>query len=169
MTRQELFDKRVEERVKEELTPVNANKRYDEMLDEVSGEIRIGSITFDASRVLEELDPIAYRCGFSDWLDGAELEEIDGEYYEQSEVDDIKEETENEIEESDFIRICDECGKVMQEGYCIGGGQAYYCSDECLHKATDEVDREAYDIGGDNSDSYWTNWEWSDEWARLME
>lgn len=32
------------------------------------------------------------------------------------------------------IRVCDECGKIMVEGYCIDGGMEYYCSDECLHK-----------------------------------
>jgi len=32
------------------------------------------------------------------------------------------------------IRVCDECGKIMVEGYCIDGGNEYYCSDACLCK-----------------------------------
>ena len=28
------------------------------------------------------------------------------------------------------IRTCDECGIEMVEGYCINGGEEYYCSDE---------------------------------------
>lgn len=55
-------------------------------------------------------------------------------------------------------RICDECGKAMAEGYCIEGGQSYYCSDECLHKnLTEDEYLELYDDG--DGDSYWTEWE----------
>jgi hypothetical protein len=42
---------------------------YDAMLNECSGEIKIGCLTFDASRIVEELDPVAYRCGFNDYVD----------------------------------------------------------------------------------------------------
>jgi hypothetical protein len=30
-------------------------------------------MSFCASRVLEELDPIAFNCGFDEWLDANEL------------------------------------------------------------------------------------------------
>lgn len=40
----------------------------------------------------------------------------------------------DDLEDTVEIRICDECGKLMVEGYCIDGGMEYYCSDECLHK-----------------------------------
>ena len=43
---------------------------YDDMLNECAGEVRIGSLVFDPARIVEELDPIAYRCGFNDWADG---------------------------------------------------------------------------------------------------
>jgi len=36
---------------------------YDDMLDEVHGEF----MGYSASRILKEVDPIAYRCGFSDY------------------------------------------------------------------------------------------------------
>lgn len=55
------------------------------------------------------------------------------------------------------LRICNECGKIMKQGYCIDGGVEYYCSDECLHKHyTEEEWNEMYEDGGD---SYWTEWE----------
>ena len=55
------------------------------------------------------------------------------------------------------VRICDECGEVMTEGYVIGGTLEYYCSDECLHKHyTEEEWKEMYTDDGDN---YWTSWE----------
>lgn len=34
----------------------------------------------------------------------------------------------------DHIRRCTECSKPMKEGYLVGQGAQYYCSDECLHK-----------------------------------
>jgi hypothetical protein len=50
----------------------NAEQQYDDMLDELYP-VEIGGMSFCASRVLKELDPIAYNCGFSDWLDANEL------------------------------------------------------------------------------------------------
>lgn len=40
----------------------------------------------------------------------------------------------DDLEDAVEIRVCDECGKIMVEGYCIDGGMEYYCSDACLHK-----------------------------------
>ena len=42
---------------------------YDEFLDEIYGEIKIGYLTFNASDIVKELDPIAYQTGFSDYED----------------------------------------------------------------------------------------------------
>lgn len=44
-------------------------ERYDEMLDDLYGPVRIGTLTYDASRVLKEVDPIAYRVGLSEFED----------------------------------------------------------------------------------------------------
>jgi hypothetical protein len=56
-----------------------------------------------------------------------------------------------------YARKCDKCGKLFNEGYCINGGEQYYCSDECLFKAVPNHHRLC--IGQDDSDSYWTSWE----------
>jgi hypothetical protein len=42
---------------------------YNEMLDEVYGEVKIGELTYMTSDVLSSVDPIAYRCGHSDYND----------------------------------------------------------------------------------------------------
>lgn len=39
---------------------------YNEMLNDWYGPIKIAGISFDPSRIFEELDPIAYSCGFDD-------------------------------------------------------------------------------------------------------
>ena len=50
------------------LTMEEAEEMYEEMIDECYGEVNVG-VTFNASRVLKELDPIAFRCGFNDYMD----------------------------------------------------------------------------------------------------
>ena len=41
---------------------------YDDSLDEM-GDIEIGCLSYRPSEVLKRVDPIAYRCGYDDWLD----------------------------------------------------------------------------------------------------
>lgn len=48
---------------------------FDEMLNDVYGTFRVGVSEFDASEILRELDPIAYRTGLSDFE--SELENED--------------------------------------------------------------------------------------------
>lgn len=52
---------------------------YRECIDEIDGPVTIAGIKFTASRILEELDPIAYRCGLADYVDGLDVTD-DSEY-----------------------------------------------------------------------------------------
>ena len=57
----------------------------------------MGGLTFAVSRVIEELDPTAFRCGVADYIDSLVTDreisdEIDGEYYDYREVGEIMEE-----------------------------------------------------------------------------
>lgn len=60
-----------------------ALEAYDDMLDEVYPDQIFG---IPASRILREVDPIAYRVGFSDWLDSPEVSEDDMENWDWSQV-----------------------------------------------------------------------------------
>jgi predicted ribosome quality control (RQC) complex YloA/Tae2 family protein len=71
-----------------ECKPVDLEQRYRNTLDEVCGEISVGNLTFSASRIVEELDPTAFRCGVADSSDG--FTEIDGSYYDTDELDRAK-------------------------------------------------------------------------------
>jgi len=51
------------------LTDYDLHERYDEMLDEVYDYCTIAGMQYCTGRALALLDPIAYRCGFNDWLD----------------------------------------------------------------------------------------------------
>ena len=54
------------------------------------------------------------------------------------------------------FRICSECGGVMIEGYVVGAGLEYYCSDECLHEHYS--DEEWYKMCDEDEDTNWTQW-----------
>ncbi|MCQ2199105.1 MAG: hypothetical protein MJZ19_05225 [Paludibacteraceae bacterium] len=53
-------------------------------------------------------------------------------------------------------RRCSYCGKLMRVGYCVRGGDYYFCSDECLHtKFTPEEWNREYES---DNESYYTEW-----------
>lgn len=50
-----------------------AHTNYDDMLDEVYPDLTVAGMGMSTSRVLKEVDPIAYRVGFSDWCDAEQI------------------------------------------------------------------------------------------------
>ena len=58
-------------------TVQDALTAYDDTLDECHPD---QIMNIQASRILREIDPTAYRCGFHDWLDagGIDSDELDG-------------------------------------------------------------------------------------------
>jgi len=89
MTTQEIKEKCEEINALKELIEKTENDTdaYDEMLDDCYP-IKIGNIDFCASRVLKELDEIAYDCGFNDYIDET-----------LSELNENLDELENELKE----------------------------------------------------------------------
>lgn len=64
-----------------------------------------------------------------------------------------------ELEGHEKKRICSECGKEMVDGYCIGGGEEYYCTENCLYEHyTQKQYSDMYDAGV----AYWTSWVYED-------
>ena len=60
-----------------------------------------------------------------------------------------------QIEGYEKKRICSECGKEMVDGYCLGGGEEYYCTENCLYERyTQKQYSDMYDAGV----AYWTSW-----------
>ena len=47
--------------------------KHNELIDECNPIIKIFGVEYLPSRALKELDPIAYNCGFTDWLDAENL------------------------------------------------------------------------------------------------
>lgn len=75
-----------------ELDPDNYEDQFNESLDESIPEIEIGCLTYLPSHVLKAVDPTAYRCGLTDFVDSLDVE--DSEQYKslQEEIDDIQDE-----------------------------------------------------------------------------
>lgn len=75
----------------EELENNENEDEYDQMLDNVYGTFKIGVCEFSASRVLSELDPIAYNCGMNDFND-ERMSELENEINEvQDEIKELQE------------------------------------------------------------------------------
>lgn len=66
--------------------------------------------------------------------------------------------------EIDNLRVCDICGKLMEEGLVIHDGEYHICSEECLHTAVeqgliaDSIYEELTHAEDDDASSYWTIW-----------
>jgi len=75
--------------------------QYDEMLDE-QGPVKIGNLEFSPSRILYELDPIAYSCGLSD------IQEYETKY-ECPECEELHDDIDEARECCQEVHQCDEC------------------------------------------------------------
>ncbi len=61
----------------------DARRLFDDLLDE-QGPIMIGTLRYDPSYVLKNVDEVAYRCGLNDWLDANDLTPDEDEADEES-------------------------------------------------------------------------------------
>jgi hypothetical protein len=77
---------------KENLSPVDTEAFTDEILDQ-DGPIKIAGCMYNISHLLKCTDPTNYACIEADLCDG--FREIDGDYYEESEVSEIESEIES--------------------------------------------------------------------------
>jgi len=93
----------LESRIAADCKTVDREERFDAMLDECYSFDKVGGpfACMSPSRVLKEVDPVAYRCGVNDYADGEGWVEIGGEHYEQTDCenkrDEMVEELQNEI------------------------------------------------------------------------
>lgn len=55
----------------------DAIEAYDEMLDSMQDEVRVGALTWAPSVALRGLDPIAYRVGLHDFIDSEGIDSDD--------------------------------------------------------------------------------------------
>ena len=76
-----------------------SDENYADWIDEIEGEVIICGMSYCASNILREVDPIAYRCIFSDYCDGLEKEDFE----EYEDILEKIEEIEGEIEDLEEV------------------------------------------------------------------
>lgn len=86
-----------------EVDPDEHVQDYEDMLHDVHGLVEIGSLTYDPARVLREVDPVAYRCGLSDYIDSIDKEEQPDYIEMKEELEDIEADIETVREQIEDI------------------------------------------------------------------
>jgi hypothetical protein len=84
-----------------EFSERDLKERYDDMLDECYGDIKICGYEYYASNAFKCVDPIAYACGFSDYESSIldDYLEIDGDYYRRDDIDKLMEDDDNDVQD----------------------------------------------------------------------
>jgi hypothetical protein len=92
-TKQELVSDMLRH-VMEECTAIDREQRFRDMLDECYSFDSVGGpfAHMSPAKVLEEMDPTAFRCGVNDYMDGEGTVEVGGDDYDGDEVDAAAEE-----------------------------------------------------------------------------
>ena len=73
-------------------------EQYEELLNDCYGSVQIGWLTFDAGRIVRELDPTAFRCGMSEEPEQWQCSECDSIYETEEEAEECcKEEEEANV------------------------------------------------------------------------
>jgi hypothetical protein len=74
-----------------ECSPVDIEARFVESLD-YDGPVTVAGIEFYPSRILKEMDPIAFNVYMGDYADGEDVVEIGDSYYDSDAVEAAREE-----------------------------------------------------------------------------
>ena len=87
----------IEHLLKKHCQPVDGKERYEDVLNECYGRATVGNLTWDAGYVVKNLDPVAFRCGVSDYLaDEETFVELSGDYYLLTDIETMLEELEED-------------------------------------------------------------------------
>lgn len=88
----------IEHMLENNLTAVDGDELFEELLDECYPEVKIGCCTFSPSQVMKELDPTCFEIGAKENLDSlaedGNLYEYGGNYYRIDELEDMLDELE---------------------------------------------------------------------------
>lgn len=92
-----------------------SESEYDDWLDLIFAEVNIGSLTFSPSEVMKALDPIAYRCGKSDYESDYDLDDCE----EYTDLKDELEELESQLSdlESELEELETELKELLNQDF----------------------------------------------------
>jgi len=72
MNRKELAE---DHETNEHVSERDLQDRYRDCIDDCNPQVVIGVLSYNPSYVLEHVDPSAFQCGFTDWLDSEGYQE----------------------------------------------------------------------------------------------
>lgn len=130
--------RRITEQVREDHRPVDPEASYRAMLDECYDFSSVGGpfTHMLPSRVLEEMDPTAYRCGKNDWTADEDIRDFDGYEWDGSDLDEAKEEVEGALD-SEIIDKETEIKEIQAEPVTDENSEA---NSERIAELQDEID-----------------------------
>jgi DNA-directed RNA polymerase subunit RPC12/RpoP len=100
---------------------------YCDYIDECYGEVEVCGYKYPSSQVLQEVDPIAFRVGFSDWSS-------ENQKYK---CDECGEEFDNESDAEDCCKVpCAGCGELFDKNILSGIDKCPACTAEWVKEAT---------------------------------
>ena len=103
----------------EDFTDDQMEDRYQDFLAEVYSEFEVGELTYPAGRVLREIDYIAFREGFNNWIDNEITEGNFREYIDGPVCEDCgSSRTQDDVAESLSIYdrlVCPSCAAEIDE------------------------------------------------------
>ena len=131
--------------VKEDGQPRDMDSAYRETLDEIYSFKSVGGPFehMQPSRVLENEDPTAFRCGFNDYLDSEEVTEIGDEYFDSKELEDIREQVADALD-SEITELEEEIEELNDKVTELEGESPADVEEE--ETRDDELGRHAADI-----------------------
>lgn len=108
-------------KVKDDLTELDVDSMYDDMLDECYSFESVGGPFeyLQPSAVLKEMSPTTHRCGFADWLDGERFYEVGDSYYHGTDLERIKDELIDELE-TELSDLDDQLDRMDQDDIDAG-------------------------------------------------
>lgn len=74
-----------------ECSTVDIEESFVETLDS-EGEVNVCGLTLMPSQIWKECDPTAFRCGVADHSDSMDVTEIEGDYYQNDDIEKAREE-----------------------------------------------------------------------------
>lgn len=96
-------------KLRDDYTPIDREALFDAMLDECYSFDAVGGpfAHMLPSRVLRDQDPTAYRCGVNDYIDGLDVSEVDGDEWNDTDIEEAREAVISELE-TDLESVVDD-------------------------------------------------------------
>lgn len=137
---------KLKEKIIENLQRINIDEQYDDTLDECFSFKCVGGIFAHMlpSRVLQECDPVAYRCGFSDYIESQDLVEINGDYYDRT---DCEEQRDKLFDEMDAQK-----DELAEKRETMEAHKLHLVDQADYQKAIDAINEQIDEISGEMSD-----------------